>query len=70
MNVPVVRKITGYCPHINDNHSIEAIYTVTYYSQSKTPHERCSGLKCEYMAVNKCHVPECPLEKIADSYNS
>ena len=67
---PRERVITGYCPHVSGTHSIKAVYNVTPRSGGLPPAERCADLHCKYKAFNICKVEKCPLEEIADSYNS
>lgn len=65
-----MRIITGYCPHLKGNHSIEATYTITRLAGGQPPKERCSELRCKYKFFSVCKVEDCPLKEKADSYNS
>ena len=64
------RTITGYCPHIDDTHSVEAVYDVTLRSGGLPSEEKCTDLRCKHKFFSVCKVKECPLEKVALSYNS
>ncbi|CEP67890.1 Uncharacterized [Moorella glycerini] len=58
----VIVEVTGYCPYVDDNHSISVTCVETFFSRRPSPVRLPTNFKCKY-GLECGRSKECPLFK-------
>ena len=65
MTVKKTVSVTGYCPYLGSEHSIDATYGKINFVGDMTSYARLLSYYCD--CSSECTEQSCPLEKLADS---